>query len=127
MRNLHPFAYNQNKRTDVFVLWKVLGLDESIYGRKIQPIDFKMLEITKNIRGQGLENFIKMIQLLDQDTNRYLVAMNLVYLQLGRNFSFINENLRRCACIVKVKNLLTNKIQYVIKIAASDGTSITPF
>ncbi|MGD6834417.1 Tn7-like element transposition protein TnsE [Sutcliffiella halmapala] len=100
---------------------QIVGLDESVYGGTIQPIDFKTLEVTKDIRGQGLEKFIKMIQLLAKDAYKYQVAMNLVYLPLGRKFSFINESLRRCACVVKVKNRLTNKFQYVIEISTPDG------
>ncbi|WP_342558307.1 Tn7-like element transposition protein TnsE [Metasolibacillus sp. FSL K6-0083] len=106
-------------------LQQVVGLDESVYGEMIQPIEFKMLEVTEDIKGQGLEKFIKMIQLLAKDTNKYQIAMNLVYLPLGRKFSFIKEDLRRCACIVRVNNQLTNKIQYVIEIATPDNKSLS--
>lgn len=104
---------------------QIVGLDESVYGGTIQPLDFKTLQVVKNINGQGLEKFIKMIQLLSKDIHKYQIAMNIVYLPLGRKFSFINENIRRCACIVRVKNRLTNKIQYVIEIATPDNKSLS--
>ena len=102
-----------------------VGMDESVYGGTIQPIDFKTLQVAKHINGQGLEKFFKMIQLLSKDTHKYQIAMNMVYLPLGRKFSFINENIRRCACIVRVKNRLTNKTQYIIEIATADGKSLS--
>lgn len=102
-----------------------VGLDESIYGGTIQPIDFKTLQVVKNINGQRLEKFIKMIQMLSKDTHKFQVEMNIVYLPLDRKFSFINENVRRCACIVRVKNRLTNKIQYVIEVATPDNKSLS--
>lgn len=104
---------------------QIVGLDESVYGGKVQPVEFKTLQVSKDIKGQGLESFIKMIQLLSKDTGKYHVAMNIVYLPLDRKFSFINDNLRRCACIVRVKNRLTNKIQYVIEIATPDNKSLS--
>lgn len=104
---------------------QIVGPDESVYGGKIQPIEFKTLQVVKNINGQGLEKFIKMIQLLSKDIHKYQIEMNIVYLPLGRKFSFINENIRRCACIVKVKNQLTNKTQYIIEIATADGKSLS--
>lgn len=66
-----------------------------------------------------------MIQLLSKDTRKYQISMNIVYLPLSRKFSFINANLRRCACIVRVRNRFTNKIQYVIEIATPDNKSLS--
>lgn len=119
------YISNQGQGGGVQKQQQVVGLDESIFGGTIQPIEFKTLEVTDDIRGQGLEKFIKMIQLLAKDTNKYQVAMNFVYLPLGRKFSFINDNLRRCACLVIVKSHLTNKTQYVIEIATPDGKSLS--
>ncbi|MBB6447892.1 Tn7-like element transposition protein TnsE [Bacillus benzoevorans] len=119
------YILNHGKGGGIQKQQQIVGLDESIYGGTIQPIDFKTLEVTKDIGWQGLEKFIKMIQLLAQDANKYQVAMNFVYLPLGRKFSFINDNLRRCACLVKVINYLTNKTQYVIEIATPDGKSLS--
>lgn len=69
----------------------------------IQLIEFKTLDITKNIRGQGLEYFIKMIQLLSKDSHKYKIRMNLVYLPLGRKFSLLPDGVRRTCCIVYKK------------------------
>lgn len=116
---------NQGQGGGVQKQQQKVGLDESVYGGIIQPIEFKLLEVTKSIRGYGLEKFIKVIQLLSKDTYKYQVAMNLVYLPIGRKFSFINEVDRRIACIVKVKNNLTNEIQYIIEIATPDDKSLS--
>ncbi len=119
------YISNQGQGGGIQKQTQVVGLDESVYGGAIQSIEFKLLDVTKDIQGQGLENFIKMIQLLSKDTYKYHVAMNIIYLPFGRKFSFINENERRCACIVWVKNRLSKETQYVIEIATPDNKSLS--
>ncbi|EMA6344098.1 Tn7-like element transposition protein TnsE [Bacillus cytotoxicus] len=104
---------------------QVVGLDESIYGGHIQPIEFKSLEVTSDIRGQGLEKFIKMIQLLAKNTARYEVSMNFLYLPLGRKFSFIGEGCRRIVCIARVLNKSSNRITYILEVATPDNKSLS--
>ncbi|MGG0718917.1 Tn7-like element transposition protein TnsE [Robertmurraya massiliosenegalensis] len=104
---------------------QIVGLDESIYGGTIQPIEFKTLEVTKDIRGQGLEKFIKIIQLLAQDTNVYQVAMNFVHLPLGRKFSFLPNGTRRICCLVYIQNKMNNKEFYVFEVATPDGKTLS--
>lgn len=75
-------------------------MDESIYGGMIRPIEFNTLQIAKDIKSQGLESFIKMIQLLSKDACNYHLAMKIVYLPLGRKFSLLLDGTRKSCCIV---------------------------
>ncbi|CUB11617.1 hypothetical protein BN2127_JRS1_03403 [Bacillus cereus] len=104
---------------------QVVGLDESIYGGNIQPIDFKVLEVTGDIRGQGLDRFIKMIQLLAKKIAKYEVSMDFLYLPLGRKFSFIGESRRRIVCIARVLNKSSNRITYILEVATPDNKSLS--
>ncbi|MEC4695285.1 Tn7-like element transposition protein TnsE [Bacillus anthracis] len=104
---------------------KVVGLDESIYGGHIQPIEFKALEVTSDIRGQGLEKFIKMIQLLAKCPARYEISLNFVYLPLGRKFSYLPDGKRRACAIVNVKNKVSNKKYCVIEISIPDDRTLS--
>ncbi|PLR80077.1 hypothetical protein CVD25_22540 [Bacillus canaveralius] len=119
------YISNQGQGGGIQKQQQEMGLDVSIYGGKIQPIDFKTLEVTKDIRGQGLEKFIKMIQLLAQDTHKYQVAMSFVYLPLGRKFSFLADGTRRICCLVYIQNKLTSKELYVFEVATIDGKTLS--
>lgn len=104
---------------------QIVGLDETIYGGTIQPIDFKLLDVTKDIRGQGLENFIKMIRAFQADYRQYLVSLNFVYLPRGRKFSYITSSKRRVAAIAKFKNRSAGVSAYVIEVATPDNRSLS--
>lgn len=104
---------------------QIVGLDESVYGGTIQPIEFKMLEITKDIRGQGLEEFIKMIRSFQREYRQYLVSLNFVYLPKGRKFSYITSSKRRIAAIAKIKDRNTGLSAYVIEVATPDNKSLS--
>lgn len=106
-------------------LQQIVGLDESVYGGTIQPIEFKMLEITKDIQGQGLEDFIKMIRAFQRDYGQYLVSLNFVYLPKGRKFSYVTSSKRRVAAIAKFKDRNTGLSAYVIEIATPDNKSLS--
>lgn len=104
---------------------QIVGMDESVYGGTIQPIEFNSLEVTGKIKGQGLEKFIKMIQLLATDTHKYQVAMNFINLPLGRKFSLLPDGTRRICCLVYVKYKLSNKEYYIIEIATPDKKNLS--
>lgn len=104
---------------------QMVGLDESIYGGTIQPIEFKLLEVTNDIRGQGLENFIKMIQAFQNEYKQYSVSLNFVYLPKGRKFSYIVADKRRIAAIAKINDKHIGIPTYVIEIAISDNRSLS--
>jgi len=104
---------------------QIVGLDESVYGGAIQPIEFKLLDVTKDIRGQGLEKFIKMIQMLATDVHKYQVAMNFIYLPMGRKFSFLPNGRRRICCMVYIQNKINNNESLVFEVATPDGKTLS--
>lgn len=104
---------------------QIVGLDESIYDGVIQPIEFKLLDVTKDIRGQGLEDFIKMIRAFQMDYRQYSVSSNFVYLPRGRKFSYITSSKRRAAAIAKFKDRNTGLSVYVIEVATPDNKSLS--
>ncbi|GLC89692.1 Tn7-like element transposition protein TnsE [Lysinibacillus piscis] len=95
-----------------------------VYGGTIQPIDLKLLDVTKDIRGQGLEDFIKMIRAFYMDYRQYLISLNFVYLPKGRKFSYITSNTRRVAVIAKFKDRNTGLSAYLIEVAKPDNKSL---
>lgn len=104
---------------------QIVGLDDSVLGGTIQPIEFNLVEVTRNTRGQGLEKFIKMIQLLSTDTHKYQVALNFINLPLGRKFSLLPDGTRRICCLVHVKCKLSNKEYYILEIATPDKRNLS--
>ncbi|MGG2113414.1 Tn7-like element transposition protein TnsE [Lysinibacillus pakistanensis] len=106
---------------------QIVGLDESVYGGAIQPIEFKLLEVTKDIRGQGLEDFIKMIRAFQTNFKQYSVSLNFVYLPIGRKFSHITTTTskRRATAIAKLKDKNTGLSVYVIEVATPDNKSLS--
>lgn len=65
--------------------------------------------------------------MLAAENNLYQVSMTFIYLPLGSKSSYINPNIRRAACIVRVLNHLTKTLQYVIQIATLDNKSLSIF
>ncbi|OSX93864.1 hypothetical protein BTJ45_01928 [Bacillus mycoides] len=104
---------------------QVVGFDESIYGGTIQPIDFKTLEVTNDIRGQDLEKFIKMIRVFQSEYKKYSVALNFVYLPGGRTFSFLANGNRRLAAIGRITNQYMTVSSYLIEVSTIDGRSLS--
>lgn len=104
---------------------QIVGLDESVYGGTIQPIDFRTMEVANDIRGQGLENFIKMVQLFQREYKQYSLALNFVYLPKGRKFSYLPNGQRRIAAIVAIKSKYTNSLNYLIEVSTIDNKSLS--
>lgn len=104
---------------------QVVGLDESVYGGTIQPIEFKTLEVTADIKGQGLEKFIKMIQAFQAKYKQYSISLNFVCLPIGRKFSYIADNKRRIAAIAKINDNPTSISTYIIEVATPDNRSLS--
>ncbi|MCM3715864.1 Tn7-like element transposition protein TnsE [Alkalihalobacillus oceani] len=102
---------------------KVVGVDEPVYGGNIKPLEFQSLEIAKEISGYGLDGFIKMIKYLSKNNPQLSVALNIVYLPLGRKFSFLPDGRRRVCAIAKVSSF--RKMSYIIEVAVPDDKSIS--
>lgn len=104
---------------------QIVGLDESVYGESIQPIEFKTLDVTVDIKGQGLEKFIEMIRVFSDYMKKYEVKFNILYLPFGRKFSFLSSGKRRCCGIVHIKNKFTYENYYLIEVATPDNKSLS--
>ncbi|PLR75789.1 hypothetical protein CU633_19070 [Bacillus sp. V3-13] len=101
----------------------VVGLDESIFGGKIAPIEFKTMEVADTYIDYGLDHFIAMIQYLAANYNRLSVSLNFVYLPIGRKFSYLPDGRRRICAIAKITN--RNKVSYVLEAAVPDNRSLS--
>lgn len=104
---------------------QVVGLDETIFGGTIQPIEFKTLKVTNDIRGQGLEKFIKMIRAFQSEYKEYSVALDFVYLPKGRTFSFLPNGNHRVAAVVKIEKKHTTISSYLIEVSTADNRSLS--
>lgn len=101
----------------------VAGLDESIFGGKITPIEFKSMEIADTHMNYGLDKFIAMIKYLAANYSHLSVSVNFVYLPLGRKFSYLPDGRRRICAIVKVNNGM--KESFIVEVAVPDNRSLS--
>jgi hypothetical protein len=101
----------------------IVGLDESIFGGKITPIEFKTMEIADTYMNYGLDHFIAMIKYLAANYNYLNAAVNFVYLPTGRKFSYLPDGKRRICAIVKVNNDM--KVLYILEVAVPDNRSLS--
>ncbi|KYC88498.1 hypothetical protein B4102_4030 [Heyndrickxia sporothermodurans] len=101
----------------------VVGLDESIFGGKIAPIEFKTMEIADTYMNYGLDYFIEMIRYLAGYYTHMSVSVNFVFLPLGRKFSYLPDGRRRVCAIGKVSNGM--KESFIIEVAVPDNRSLS--
>ena len=104
----------------------VVGLDESIFGGKIAPIEFKTMEIaytSYTYIDYGFDQFIAMIQYLATNYKHLSVSVNFVYLPLGRKFSYLPDGRRRICAIVRASTCL--KTSYILEVAVPDNRSLS--
>ncbi len=101
----------------------IVGLEESIFGGKISPIEFKSMEIADSYMNHGLDQFIAMIRYLAGYYTYLRVSVNIVYLPLGRKFSYLPDGRRRICAIVKVNNGM--KESFIIEVAVPDNRSLS--
>ncbi|TDY07311.1 UNVERIFIED_CONTAM: hypothetical protein BJ099_10429 [Lysinibacillus xylanilyticus] len=102
----------------------IVGLDESIFGGGIlNPLEFNSLEVTKTYLDYGLDKFMEMIRRLANYNPHLRVNVTLIYLPLGRKFSYLADGRRRICAVVKITSDL--KKSYVIEVAVPDNHSIS--
>ncbi|WP_277679754.1 Tn7-like element transposition protein TnsE [Gracilibacillus dipsosauri] len=101
----------------------VVGLDESIFGGKITPIEFRSMEIADTYMNYGLDHFFAMIRYLAGYYKNLSVSVNFVYLPLGRKFSYLPDGRRRICAIVKVVNGI--KESFILEVAVPDNRSLS--
>ncbi|WP_299091097.1 Tn7-like element transposition protein TnsE [uncultured Metabacillus sp.] len=101
----------------------VVGLDESIFGGKITPIEFRSMEIADTYMNYRLDHFFAMIRYLAGYYKNLSVSVNFVYLPLGRKFSYLPDGRRRICAIVKVVNGI--KESFILEVAVPDNRSLS--
>lgn len=102
---------------------QVVGVDESLFGSKIAPIEFNSLEVTNTYTYYGLDNFIAMIRYLSENNQHLIVSINFIFLPIGRKFSILPDGRRRICVIVKVIN--GGKKSYILEVAVPDKKTIS--
>lgn len=106
------------------VITVTAGIDESIIGGNIQPIDFKTFEIIKDINGYGLDDFIEMIRKLKRMHPTLTISMSLVNIPSGRKFSLLPDGRIRTCLIAKINRLGTMP-KYILEVAKPDNISLS--
>lgn len=116
-------AYISNKGRGGATQQQIVGVDESIFGGTVAPIEFQTLEIADSIANYGLDQFFSMIQYLSQLYPHLSVSVNVVYLPLGRKFSRLPDGRRRVCAVARIVN--QGKVSYIIEVAVPDNRSIS--
>ncbi|MEC1698149.1 Tn7-like element transposition protein TnsE [Schinkia azotoformans] len=115
--------YISNKGRGGGIKHQIVGLDESIYGGEIVPIEFNSLEISDSILNYGLDNFITMVRYLSKQYPQLIISINVVFLPAGRKFSFLPDGRKRICVIVKV--VINNNAFYILEVAVPDNYSLS--
>lgn len=101
----------------------VAGLDESIFGGKITPLEFKSMEIAETYMNYGLDHFIAMIQYMAANYVYLNVSLSFVYLPFVRKFSNLPDGRRRICAIARVTN--GSRVSYILEVAVPDNRSLS--
>lgn len=95
-----------------------------IYGGKVKPLEFNSLEIMKHGAVNGLDHFLKMINLLAENHQEFEVSLNIILIPEGRVFSYYQDGERRNCAIVKLER--KGRLPcYIVEIGRADGWSIS--
>lgn len=105
------------------IIQSVVGLDDSIFGGRISPIEFKTMEIADTYMNYGLDDFNTMIQYIAANYDYLNVSLNFVYLPLGRKFSSLPDGRRRICAIARVTN--GSRVSYILEVAVPDNRSLS--
>lgn len=116
-------AYISNKGRGGATQQQIVGVDESIFGGTVAPIEFRTLEIADSIANYGLEQFFEMIQRLSKSYPHLSVSVNVVFLPLGRKFSRLPDGRRRVCAVARIMN--KGKVSYILEVAVPDNRSIS--
>lgn len=98
------------------------GVDESIVGGKLQPIDVQSLDVQES-KSHGLEQFLQMIHLMRSSYPELTISVSLIDLPLGRKFSLLPDGHRRKCAVVRVER--NSKTTYILEVACPDGHSLS--
>lgn len=98
------------------------GVDESIVGGKLQPIDVQSLDVQES-KSHGLEQFLQMIHLMRSSYPELTISVSLIDLPLGRKFSVLPDGQRRKCAVVRTER--SGNITYILEVACPDGHSLS--
>ncbi|MEH7355404.1 Tn7-like element transposition protein TnsE [Neobacillus drentensis] len=115
--------YSSNIGRGGGVKQRIVGLDESVFGGEITPIEFKTLEIAEKYMDYGLDKFIETIRYLATYNLNLNVFIYFIYLPLGRKFSYLLDGRRRICAVVKIIN--GSKTSYILEVAIPDNRSLS--
>lgn len=101
-----------------------VSVNDPVAGGNLPPIEFTTLEVVSNIKGFALEQFLRMIQRFEELNPEYKVFVNIVYLPLGRKFSWIPDGRRRACALVKVLRPGMRPI-WILEIARPDNKALS--
>lgn len=135
----------KDKEKEIFVGTKIISKGDTSYGNakentikvstedwssggKIEPIEFKSLEIVKGRTCKGLEEFYKVIQYIAGNYKQFKISIVEVFLpkslQKCKTFSYYHDGDRRTCAIVKIqydKGLPC----YILEVGRADNWSIS--
>jgi len=101
-----------------------VSVNDPVAGGNLPPIEFKTLEVVSNIKGFALGQFLRMIEKFIGINPEYKVSVNIVYLPLGRKFSWIPDGRRRACALVKVLRPGMRPI-WILEIARPDNKALS--
>lgn len=101
----------------------VAGVDESVDGGKLQPLNVKSLEIGVVNQETGLEDFLKMIKYLSTHYKDLKIDISLIELPSHRRFAYLDTGEKRKCAVVKI--MRNNRTTYVLEIARPDEHLVT--
>lgn len=81
----------------------VVGLDESVTGGEIKPIEFDSLDVVQGYTGQGLEEFYKAVEYIAKTVKGASMSMGIINLPLEKKFSFCPNGQRRVCAVLFIK------------------------
>ncbi|MFZ5643055.1 MAG: hypothetical protein ACOY46_05660 [Bacillota bacterium] len=102
----------------------IVGLDESVTGGEIKPIEFDSLDVVQGYTGQGLEEFYKAVEYIAETVKGASMSMGIINLPLGKKFSFCPEGPRRVCAVLFIK-LPGSSPCWVLEVSRPDSWSVS--
>ncbi|TCT17238.1 hypothetical protein EDD68_1321 [Melghiribacillus thermohalophilus] len=100
------------------------SVNETVLGGKLQPLEFNTLELAHDLKGHGLDDFLRMIKYLKTKYQNLKISISIIYLPLGRKFSWLPDGRRRVCAVVKV--MQSGRIPlYILEVGRPDNKPLS--
>jgi len=99
------------------------GVDDSVVGGDLQPVEMQSFEIEDKNPRHGLERFLDVIDYMVKAYPGLVVDVSIVDLPVIRRFALLDDGTKRKCAIVKVQR--QKRITYIIEVARPDEHSVT--